>query len=181
MGAEKSQLVWGLHAVNAVLARAPEDVLECWVRDETGNAELAALVADAARRGLRVQRVPAATLDRLRGRTDTAGRRRPVNGLTATTVEVVTADALTMDAAQLQQEVLRLVARGLTDRDISETLHISMTTVRSHLRAVYARLKVKSRLDLSRALTGELDADGGRAHTSSHGYTTLVVTEEGTG
>jgi len=63
--ADKSQLVWGLHAVNAVLVRAPQDVLECWIRDESGNAELTALAAEAGRRGLRLQRVPAATLDRL--------------------------------------------------------------------------------------------------------------------
>ena len=84
MRAEKSQLVWGLHAVNAVLAHAPEDVLECWVRDESGHAELAAFVADAARRGLRVQRVPAATLDRLSDGAVHQGvvlRRRPPTAL----------------------------------------------------------------------------------------------------
>jgi len=63
--AEKTLLVWGLHSVGAVLSRAPEDILECWIRDDGGNAELAALAAEAARRGLRLQRVPAATLDRL--------------------------------------------------------------------------------------------------------------------
>lgn len=38
-----------------------------------------------------------------------------------------------------QREVLKLVAQGLTDRDISEELHISMTTVRSHLRAIFEK------------------------------------------
>ena len=62
---DRSLLVWGLHATAAVLERAAQDVLEIWIREEAGHAELAALAADAQRRGLRPQRVPAATLDRL--------------------------------------------------------------------------------------------------------------------
>jgi 23S rRNA (guanosine2251-2'-O)-methyltransferase len=91
-------LVWGLHAVNAVLARAPEDVLECWVRDESGNADLAALVAEATRRGVRVQRVPAATLDRLSDKAVHQGvvlRRRPPAALDLTWLRARIAEAQT--------------------------------------------------------------------------------------
>lgn len=58
-------LVWGLHACHAVLARASADVLEMWLREDTAHGELAALADTAAALGLRPQRVPAATLDRL--------------------------------------------------------------------------------------------------------------------
>lgn len=44
-----------------------------------------------------------------------------------------------------QREVLRLVARGLTDRDISEALNISMTTVRSHLRIIFEKTATANR------------------------------------
>ena len=90
--------MWGLHAVNAVLARAPEDVLECWVRDESGNADLAALVAEATRRGVRVQRVPAATLDRLSDKAVHQGvvlRRRPPAALDLTWLRARIAEAQT--------------------------------------------------------------------------------------
>lgn len=58
-------LVWGLHACRAVLARAGADVLEMWLREDTAHGELAALADTAVALGLRPQRVPAATLDRL--------------------------------------------------------------------------------------------------------------------
>ncbi len=44
-----------------------------------------------------------------------------------------------------QREVLELVARGLTDRDISEELRISMTTVRSHLRVIFEKTSTGNR------------------------------------
>ena len=44
-----------------------------------------------------------------------------------------------------QQEVLRLVAQGLTDRDISEKLHIGLTTVRSHLRVIFEKTETGNR------------------------------------
>jgi len=58
-------LVWGLHACHAVLVRAGADVLEMWLREDAAHGELAALADTAATLGLRPQRVPAATLDRL--------------------------------------------------------------------------------------------------------------------
>lgn len=82
MAAERSQLVWGLHAAQAALGRAPEDVLEIWVRDG-GGPELAALTAAAEAQGLRVQRTSPATLERLSGGAVHQGivlRRRPPAG-----------------------------------------------------------------------------------------------------
>ncbi len=44
-----------------------------------------------------------------------------------------------------QLEVLRRVAEGLSDRDISAATGLSTATIKTHLRAVYARLNVRSR------------------------------------
>jgi DNA-binding NarL/FixJ family response regulator len=42
-------------------------------------------------------------------------------------------------------EILRLVAEGLTNRQISRRLGVSEGTVRKHLENIYARLQVSSR------------------------------------
>jgi DNA-binding CsgD family transcriptional regulator len=46
--------------------------------------------------------------------------------------------------------VARLVARGLTNREVAEQLYVSPHTVNSHLRQVFAKLDVKSRVELTR-------------------------------
>lgn len=47
-------------------------------------------------------------------------------------------------------EVLRLVAEGLTDREVAERLHISPRTVNQHLRSIYRKLGVGSRAAATR-------------------------------
>src|SRR5262249_8389576 len=47
-------------------------------------------------------------------------------------------------------EVLRLVAKGLTNAQIAERLGISQTTVNSYLSSVYSKLGVSSRLGAMR-------------------------------
>jgi NarL family two-component system response regulator LiaR len=42
-------------------------------------------------------------------------------------------------------EVLAMVARGLSDKEIARKLSVSESTVKSHLRAVYRRLDVRNR------------------------------------
>ena len=46
--------------------------------------------------------------------------------------------------------VARLVAEGLTNRDTAERLFISPHTVSSHLRHVFAKLGISSRVELTR-------------------------------
>ena len=54
--------------------------------------------------------------------------------------------------------VAQLVATGLTNREIAERLFVSPHTVNTHLRQVFAKLEVKSRVDLTRLAT-ERDSD----------------------
>jgi DNA-binding CsgD family transcriptional regulator len=54
--------------------------------------------------------------------------------------------------------VAQLVATGLTNREIAERLFVSPHTVNTHLRQVFAKLEVNSRVDLTR-LAIERDSD----------------------
>jgi DNA-binding CsgD family transcriptional regulator len=50
-------------------------------------------------------------------------------------------------------EVLRLVARGLTDIQVAERLYLSTNTVKTHLRSIYNKLDVTSRTAAARFAT----------------------------
>jgi DNA-binding CsgD family transcriptional regulator len=49
-----------------------------------------------------------------------------------------------------EQRVVALVAEGLTTRQIGERLHISSFTVGSHLRHVYQKLGINTRVQLTK-------------------------------
>lgn len=49
-------------------------------------------------------------------------------------------------------DVVRLVAQGMTDAEVGGTLSISSRTVSQHLRSVYSKLNVRSRLEATRFL-----------------------------
>ncbi|HXO06801.1 MAG TPA: AAA family ATPase [Solirubrobacteraceae bacterium] len=49
--------------------------------------------------------------------------------------------------------VAQLVANGLTNREVAERLFVSPHTVNTHLRQVFAKLEIKSRVDLTRLAT----------------------------
>ena len=51
----------------------------------------------------------------------------------------------------MQQEVLRLVMRGLTDKQIADRLHVSAHTVDYHLRQLRQRFSVRNRVQLVHA------------------------------
>ena len=51
-----------------------------------------------------------------------------------------------------QREVASLAAEGLTNREIAERLFVTIKTVETHLMAVYRKLGIRSRDELSEAL-----------------------------
>jgi DNA-binding CsgD family transcriptional regulator len=57
-------------------------------------------------------------------------------------------DALTATEA----EVARLVAQGLTNREVADALFVSPHTVNANLRRVYRKLQVRSRTELAHKL-----------------------------
>jgi LuxR family transcriptional regulator, maltose regulon positive regulatory protein len=52
---------------------------------------------------------------------------------------------LVAELTERQRDVLRLVADGLSDREISIRLGLSVATIKTHLRAIFARLNARSR------------------------------------
>jgi DNA-binding NarL/FixJ family response regulator len=44
-----------------------------------------------------------------------------------------------------QTEILRLISRGKTDKEIAAELHVSTGTVKTHLRIAFSRLRVRTR------------------------------------
>ena len=46
-----------------------------------------------------------------------------------------------------EQKVLDLLAKGLTNKDIAQTLILSVRTVEAHLRNIYSKLDVGSRTE----------------------------------
>jgi DNA-binding CsgD family transcriptional regulator len=67
--------------------------------------------------------------------------------------------------------VAQFAANGLTNREIAEQLFVSPHTVNSHLRQVFAKLEVNSRVDLTRLAT---------ERKSEHAAETLAVARQQT-
>lgn len=74
------------------------------------------------------------------------------------TISPWTAPTLASDAelSPHQREIAAFVASGASSDEIARTLGRSRETVRSHVRTIYRRLGVQSRLELSRALEDTL-------------------------
>ena len=53
-----------------------------------------------------------------------------------------------------EHEILALLAQGSLYKEISETLHISMSTVRTHIQHIYEKLHVQSRTEAARKFYG---------------------------
>jgi DNA-binding CsgD family transcriptional regulator/DNA-binding Lrp family transcriptional regulator len=90
---------------------------------------------------------------RLRGRLRALGIRRRVP-----TAEKAATGWAAMTKSELG--VAQLVVNGLTNREIADRLFISPHTVNTHLRHVFAKLDVNSRVDLTRLATERNSEDG---------------------
>jgi DNA-binding CsgD family transcriptional regulator len=58
------------------------------------------------------------------------------------------------DLTAREREIALLVAAGRTNREVAEQLVLSSRTVEAHLRNVYGKLGVRSRVELTRAVGG---------------------------
>jgi LuxR family maltose regulon positive regulatory protein len=72
---------------------------------------------------------------------------------------ITTQGALPEPLSQREQEVLRMIAAGLTNREIAETLVISPETVKKHTGSIYSKLSVGNRTEAA-ARARELDLLG---------------------
>jgi DNA-binding NarL/FixJ family response regulator len=52
-----------------------------------------------------------------------------------------------------EKEILRAVTEGRSNKEISESLSISAETVKSHIKSIYRKLKVKNRVEAGRVAT----------------------------
>ena len=55
-----------------------------------------------------------------------------------------------------EAEVHELVAQGLTNEEIAKLLYISLSTVKVHVKHIYEKLSVRSRLEAARALRDDV-------------------------
>ena len=56
-----------------------------------------------------------------------------------------------------ERMVARLVAEGRTNRQVAEELYVSVKTVEHHLSRIYAKLGVRSRVQMAAALPAALE------------------------
>jgi DNA-binding CsgD family transcriptional regulator len=110
---------------------------------------------------LRRQRRRAAAREQLRSALDTFERFEARPWIDQATAElraaghqvqprrVLSADSLTPQ----QEEIARLVADGATNREIATQLLLSTRTIDHHLRNIFAKLGVRSRVDLARLIS----------------------------
>jgi len=61
--------------------------------------------------------------------------------------EPVSDDGLIEPLSEREVEVLRLLAQGMTNKDIAQTLILSVRTIEAHLRNIYGKLGVHSRTE----------------------------------
>jgi DNA-binding NarL/FixJ family response regulator len=53
-----------------------------------------------------------------------------------------------------EEEVLKLVSKGYTDKEIADKIFVSVNTVKTHLRRIYEKLQVKNRAEAAMKLKG---------------------------
>jgi DNA-binding CsgD family transcriptional regulator len=88
--------------------------------------------------------------------------------LTATGVTAHSRRDATLDQLTPQEErIARMASQGLSDADIATQLYISRATVDYHLRKVFHKLSVRSRVQLAHRIAPALARNSNRPHDAS--------------
>src|SRR5215218_2264058 len=163
-------------AITVIRATRPDVVLlDVHLPGGGGRAVLAALVAelpDVRFLALSVSDAPEDVISVIRGGArgyvtksitgpELAGAvRRVADGLAgfvldafAATTDVATVDEDLDRLSQREREVLRLIARGYTYKEVGKALFISVKTVETHVSAVLRKLQLSNRHELTRWAT----------------------------
>ena len=86
--------------------------------------------------------------------------------MTARGVRAFTAQTGT-ELTPREHAIAELVARGRSNKEVAGALFLSAKTVENNLSRIYAKLGVRSRAELARALPGAAPEDGGGSPSSS--------------
>ncbi|MGI5491256.1 helix-turn-helix domain-containing protein [Microtetraspora malaysiensis] len=57
--------------------------------------------------------------------------------------------------SERERQIATLAGSGLTNREIAQRLYLSPKTVEAHLARIFAKLDVRSRVELTRRLAGD--------------------------
>lgn len=130
----------GISVIGRIRATAPEARIVVLTTFETDN-EISGAIKGGAK-GYLLKDAPREALVEMIRRVH-AGETCIPPELIARLVAGMTSEDLT----ERELEVLRLVARGMSNKEVATTLVISETTVKTHLRAIFAKLGVLSRTE----------------------------------
>jgi DNA-binding NarL/FixJ family response regulator len=130
----------GISVIGRIRATAPEARIVVLTTFETDHEVSAAIKGGA--KGYLLKDAPRELLVETIRRVH-AGETCIPAALLAKLVAGMTSEGLT----DRELEVLKLVARGLPNKEVATTLTISETTVKTHLRAIFAKLGVLSRTE----------------------------------
>ncbi len=147
----------GLRLVRELAARLPETAI-VMLTVSTSERDVIDAMRHGARGYLTKDLSPEALLRTIRGVRDgeLAMPRRMAARLVARLVETsrrapaLDADPALATLSAREAEVLRLLADGLTDREIGEALTISPRTVESHVGSILAKLDVRNRAEAAK-------------------------------
>ena len=81
--------------------------------------------------------------------------------------EPTAAEPQRSDLTRRENEVLDLLSRGFGNKEIAQTLSISLDTVRYHLKQIYEKLHVRSRTEAVAKFVGTREAGGGAKPASA--------------
>ena len=65
-----------------------------------------------------------------------------------------------------EREVMELLYNGFTNHDIAEALYISVNTVKKHIRNIYEKLDVSSRIELLHLINAWQGKPSDNAHST---------------